>query len=74
MKKVSILFAALAILLSDVMCAVVAYAYCELLWGGKYAGFSAPPGTAFLYAVPFGVGILACAAIAIACRKKAKSE
>jgi len=36
MKKLSTIFAVLAILLSDVMCAVVAYNYCALEWGGKY--------------------------------------
>ena len=39
MKKLSVLFGALAVLLSDVMCAVVAYNYCNLLWGGRYAGY-----------------------------------
>lgn len=73
MKKASILFAALAILLSDVMCAVVAYDYCNLVWCGRHFACSAPPRTAFLYAIPFGVGILACTAVAIVCRKKAKS-
>lgn len=71
MKKLSILFAALAVLLSDVMCAVVAYNYCELLWGGKYAGYSAPASTAFLLAVPYALAIAACAALAVVFRKRA---
>ena len=71
MKKLSILFAALAVLLSDVMCAVVAYNYCDLLWGAKYAGYGAPASTAFLYAVPYAVGIAACAVLAVVFRKKA---
>ena len=54
MKKISRFFAALAILLSDILCAVVAYNYCALQWGGRYAGYSAPPSTAFICAVPFG--------------------
>ena len=73
MKKTSILFAVLAVILSDLMCAVVAYHYCALLWGGKYAGYSAPPGTALLYAVPFGIGILLCAVLSVVWFKKAKS-
>ena len=61
MKKISYLFIVLAILLSDIMCAVVAYSYCALQWGGQYAGYSAPPGTAFLYFVPYGIGVVFCA-------------
>ncbi len=71
MKKLSTLFAALAVLLSDVMCAVVAYNYCELLWGAKYAGYSAPASTAFLYAVPYALAIAACAALAVVFKKRA---
>lgn len=71
MKKLSVFLWVLAALLSDVMCAVVAYNYCDLLWGGKYAGYSAPASTAFIYAVPFAIGIIVCIALAIICRKKA---
>ena len=70
-KKLSIVFWVLAILLSDIMCAVVAYNYCDLLWGGKYAGFSAPASTAFLYAIPFAIGMIVSIVLAIICRKKA---
>lgn len=58
------LFAALAILLSNVMCAAVAYNYCTLQWCGQYAGCSAPAGTAFLLCIPYGIGVLICAASA----------
>ena len=50
----------IAILLSDAMCAVVGYEYCALQWGGRYGECSAPPSVAFLYAIPFAVGILLC--------------
>lgn len=70
-KKLSIVFWVLAILLSDIMCAVVAYNYCDLLWGGKYAGYSAPASTAFLYAIPFAIGMIVSIVLAIICRKKA---
>ena len=60
-----------AVILSDVMCAVVAYNYCDLLWGGKYAGYSAPPETAFLLAVPFATGVIICIVLAVMLRKKA---
>ena len=48
MKKLSICFTVLAILLSHIMCAVVAWNYCDMLWGIKYAWYSAPASTAFL--------------------------
>ena len=72
MKKISVFFIVLAVLLSDAMCAVVAYNYCDLLWGGKYAGYSAPASTAFVYAVPFVVGILICFSLALLFRKKSQ--
>ena len=58
-------FAALAVLLSDVMCAVVAFSYADMLWGIRYACYSAPASVAFLLASPFGAGILVCAALSI---------
>ena len=71
MKKLSIIFGVLAVLLSDIMCAVVAYNYCDLLWGGQYAGYSAPASTAFVYAIPFVIGIIVCVVLAIVFRRKA---
>ena len=61
MKKhrlLAYIFAALAILLSNVMCATVAYSYCSLEYCGRYLGCSAPPDTAFLYCIPYGAGII----------------
>ncbi len=59
-KYLSCLFAAFAILLSNIMCAAVAYNYCTLQWGGQYAGYSAPADTAFLLCIPYGMGIIIC--------------
>lgn len=70
MKKISCLFFALAILLSDVMCAVVAFKYAKMLWGIKNAGYSAPAAAALLWAIPFLIGIVACIIIAVVARKK----
>ena len=70
MKKLSYLFTALAIVLSDIMCFVVAYHYRDMLCGIEHAGYSAPASTAFLYAIPFVVGIIVCAVLAIRFRKK----
>ena len=61
MKTWSIVFAALAVLLSDVMCAVVAYLYRDMLCGIAHDCYSAPAGVAFLYAIPFAAGIIICA-------------
>ena len=51
---------AVAVLLSDIMCADVSYQYCSFQWGRDYEGWSAPPSLAFLGGVPYVVGILAC--------------
>lgn len=70
MKKLSNLFIVLAIVLSNIMCIVVAYNYRDMLCGIEHAGYSAPASTAFLYAIPFVVGIIVCAILAIRFRKK----
>ncbi|HIY59662.1 MAG TPA: hypothetical protein H9831_03120 [Candidatus Eisenbergiella pullistercoris] len=74
MKKVSYLFIVLAILLSDMMCAVVAYNYCTLQWGGQYAGYSAPASTAFLYVIPYWIGIIFCIILACVFHKKQENK
>ena len=71
MKTLSTVFWVLAVLLSDVMCAVVAYNYCDMKWGIEYAGYSAPASTAFFVAIPFVIGIVACVAVALVLNKKA---
>ena len=63
-KCLAYLFSALAVLLSNVMCAAVAYNYCALQWGGQYAGYSAPADTAFLLGIPYGIGIVISAVLA----------
>lgn len=70
MKKPSVFFTALAVLLSDVMCAVVAYHYGALQVGGQIGLNSAPASTAFVFVIPYGIGIAACAALAVVCRRK----
>ena len=69
MKTLSIVFWALAVLLSDVMCAVVAWNYCMLRWSRLVT--SAPASTAFLLAIPFVVGIAVCVFLALLFRSKA---
>ena len=55
MKKLSTIFAALAILLTNIMCVVVTY-NCTVL---RYApGNSAPWDVGLLFAIPFIIGII----------------
>ena len=70
MKALSVVFRILAVILSDVMCAVVAYRYCGMVWGIRCAGYSAPASTAFLTAIPFAAAIAVCAFAAWFCGRK----
>ena len=63
-RKLSLLFGILAVLLSDVMCAVIASHFTAQCWGIRYAGYSAPPTVAFLYAIPFIPATGICAFLA----------
>lgn len=65
MKKISSVFLITALLLSHAMCAVVSWQYCDMIWGIRYAGYSAPAWTALFSAVPFAVGIAVCIAAAV---------
>ncbi len=76
MKKYRCLFcvfAGLAILLSDVMCAVVAYSYCDMQWGIRCAGYSAPASVAFLLGIPYAAGIAICVVLACFFHRRYKS-
>lgn len=70
MKKIAWILFGVAVLLSDVMCARVAYLYRDIVCGTNHLGYSAPTGTAFLYAIPYLVGIAASVAIGIVLWKK----
>lgn len=74
MKKLSIAFTILSVLLSDIMCAVVAYNYRDMLCGIKHSGYSASAGTALLLAIPFIIGIIACISCGIVFYKKAEKK
>ena len=71
-RTVGFIFAAFAILLSDIMCAVVGYGYSNMLWGIRYAGYSAPANTAFLLAIPYAVGIVICVIVSYVFFRKAR--
>ena len=64
-KYLSYAFMALAILLSNVMCATVAYNYCEMQWWIRYEGYSAPASVVFIFAIPCAVGIVICVILAL---------
>ena len=72
MKKLSFLFAAIAVLLSDIMCFVVAYNYRDMLCSIEHEGFSAPASIAFIYAIPFLVCIIICVILSIRFYRKSK--
>lgn len=69
MKTLSIVFRILAVLLSNVMVAVVTWNYCDLKLNGMI--YSAPPSTAFLFGIPFLLGIAVCVVLAVVFGKKA---
>ena len=72
MKKTAIVFAVIAVLLSNIMCAFVAFTYRDMLCGIEHLGYSAPASVAFLYAIPFMIGIAVCIVIAITFYRKSK--
>lgn len=72
MKKLQYLFTTLALILSHLMCIVVAYDYRDMLCGIDHSGYSAPAEVAFLTAIPYAAGILLCGILVAIFRKKAK--
>lgn len=60
MKTISRLFLLIAVILSHIMCAVVAYNYCNMEWEIKVGGTSAPVEIAYLYVILFLIGIVLC--------------
>lgn len=65
MKKLGYLFAVIALLLSHIMCAVVAYNYAHMRCAIEHSGNSAPAGVAFLYVIPFAAGIAICVILSV---------
>lgn len=77
MKRFRVLtavFIVAAIILSNVMCANVAFEYCDMLWGIEYAGYSAPANVAFLFAIPYVIGITICLVLAYVFWRKSISR
>ena len=74
MKKTSLIFIILALILSHAMCIVVASNYTSMLCGIEHQGFSAPASTAFLYAIPFIIGIIICIVLAYVFYRRTKND
>lgn len=64
------IFSAIAIVLSHIMCVVVAYNYQDMLCGIQHAGYSAPASIAFITAVPYLVAIIACIILAVIIKRR----
>lgn len=77
MKKFRILAVAsivVAVILSNIMCAIVAFEYSNLLWGIDYARYSAPANAAFLLAIPYIAGILICIFLSLVFLRKSNHK
>ena len=70
----SVGFGVLAVLLSDVMCAQVAYSYANLWWSGRVAGGSAPPSVALLLIIPYAAAIALCALVSYVFYRRGKRD
>ena len=53
MKKISNWMLIIAVILSDIMCATVAYQYRDMLCGIEHSGYSAPADVAFICGIPY---------------------
>ena len=72
MKIISAIFWVISALLTNAMFANVAYNYSSMVCGIEYKGFSAPASAAFLVGIPYLIGIIICAVLAIVFQKKSK--
>jgi hypothetical protein len=72
MKKIAWVLFGTAVLLSDLMCVHVAYVYRDIVCGMQHLGYSVPPSIAFLYAIPYLVGIAVFVTVGVLILKKAK--
>lgn len=74
MKKLSVVFGLFSIILSNVMCAVVAFNYRDMLCGIQHSCYSAPAWVAFLSAIPYAVAIVVCVILAVAFKKRSTNK
>ena len=74
MKKLSVVFGLFAIILSNVMCAVVAFDYRDMLCGIQHSCYSTPAWVAFLSAIPYAVAIVVCVILAVVFKKRSTNK
>ena len=74
MKKIAWVLFGTAVLLSDFMCAHVAYVYRDIVCGMQHLGYSAPPSFAFLYAIPYLFGIAVFVTVGVLILKREKQR
>lgn len=72
MEKLSTIFAALAILLTNIMCVVVTNLCTSGYHAEKHHLTSAPWEVGFLFIIPFAVAIIACSIVSYIAKEKAK--
>lgn len=72
MKKLSTIFAALAILLTNIMCIVVTNLCTSGYHAEKHHLTSAPWEIGLLFMIPFAIAIIACSIVSYVAKKKAK--
>ena len=72
MKKISTIFAALAILLTIIMCVVVTNLCTSGYHAEKHHFTSAPWEVGFLFIIPFAIAIIACSIVSYIAKKKEK--
>ena len=63
---------AMAVILSNMMCADVAFNYASLLCSIEHKGFSAPASVAFFVMIPYVAGIIICLILAFIVNKSIK--
>ena len=72
MKKISTIFAALAIFLTNIMCVVVTNLCTSGYHAEKHHLTSAPWEVGFLFIIPFAFAIIACSIVSYLAKKKTK--
>ena len=73
MKKLSTIFSALSILLTNIMCVVVTNICTNGYHAEKHHFTSAPWEVGLLFIIPFAVAIIACSLVSYIAKRKAKS-
>ncbi len=73
MKKLSMIFAALSILLTNIMCVVVTNICTSGYHAEKHHFTSAPWEVGLIFIIPFAVAIIACSLVSYIAKRKTKN-